>query len=105
MTKQAIGCEISSKHTAINTKKIRFSPPSLLCYFSVFAAAGGGAGVGGYGGNGGLSSYMGYNNNNYNGQRNLGYGYYRNSDQYGFVPSSRDMNLNYLSGTGYRGYN
>lgn len=61
----------------------------------------GGGGVGGYGGNGGFSQYMGYNNPNYNGQRNLGYGYYRNSDSYGFTPS-RD--LNYLSGTGYRGY-
>lgn len=53
-------------------------------------------------GNGGLNSYLGYNNNNYNGQRNLGFGYYRNTDQYGFGPSRE---ANYYSGTGYRGYN
>lgn len=53
-------------------------------------------------GNGGLNSYLGYDNNNYSGQRNLGYGYYRNSDSYGFLPS-RDSN--FYSRNGYRGYN
>lgn len=53
-------------------------------------------------GNGGLQSYGGYTNNNYGGQRNLGFGYYRGTDSYGFGPS-REMN--YYSGTGYRGYN
>lgn len=52
-------------------------------------------------GNGGLSSYNGYSNNNYGGQRNLGFGYYRGTDSYGFLPSRE---TNYYSGTGYRGY-
>lgn len=53
------------------------------------------------GGNGGLQSYNGYNNNNYNGQRNVGFGYYRGTDSNGFIPSRE---LNYYSGAGYRGY-
>lgn len=54
------------------------------------------------GGNGGLPSYNGYGTNNYNGQRNLGFGYYRGTDSYGFLPSRE---TNFYSGTGYRGYN
>lgn len=53
-------------------------------------------------GNGGLQSYNGYANSNYGGQRNLGFGYYRGTDSYGFLPSRE---VNYYSGTGYRGYN
>lgn len=57
-------------------------------------------------GNGGLQSYNGYSNNNYNGQRNLGFGYYRGTDQYGFGGGSApSRDLSYYSGTGYRGYN
>ncbi|XP_055306402.1 keratin, type I cytoskeletal 10-like, partial [Sitodiplosis mosellana] len=58
---------------------------------------GGYGGYGGYGGNGGLQSYGGYNNNNYSGQRNLGFGYSRGTDSYGFGGPSRE--LNYYSGT------
>lgn len=63
---------------------------------------GGYGGYGGYGGNGGLPSYIGYNNQNYNGKRNLGFGYYHGTNSYGLIPS-REMG--YTPGTGYRGYN
>ncbi|XP_013116141.1 prisilkin-39 isoform X1 [Stomoxys calcitrans] len=43
----------------------------------------GNGGYGGYGGNGGLRQYNGYWNPNYVGRRNLGYGYYKNTDRYG----------------------
>ncbi|XP_058986391.1 prisilkin-39 isoform X1 [Musca domestica] len=43
----------------------------------------GNGGYGGYGGNGGLRQYSGYWNPNYHGRRNLGYGYYKNTDRYG----------------------
>ena len=46
---------------------------------------GGYGGYGGYGGNGGLRQYYGYWDPNYVGRRNRGYGYYENSNTYGFV--------------------
>ncbi|KAM7357187.1 uncharacterized protein ACRADG_002658 [Cochliomyia hominivorax] len=60
---------------------------------------GGYGGYGGYGGNGGLQQYYGYWNPNYTGQRNLGYGYYTNTDQYGLPKYSTDR-VSYS----YRGY-
>lgn len=64
----------------------------------------GAGGYGGWGGNGGLNSYYGYNNNNnYQGQRNLGFGYYRGTNSYGFIPS-RESSFP-TEGGGYRGYN
>ncbi|XP_060654080.1 prisilkin-39 isoform X1 [Drosophila nasuta] len=43
-------------------------------------------GYGGYGGNGGLRQYSGYWQPDYTGQRNRGYGYYRQTDRYGLPP-------------------
>lgn len=64
----------------------------------------GAGGYGGWGGNGGLNSYYGYNNNNnYQGHRNLGYGYYRGTNSYGFIPSQEGSFP--TEGGGYRGYN
>lgn len=64
---------------------------------------GGFGGYGGWGGNGGLNSYYGYsNNNNYQGHRNLGYGYYRGTNAYGFIPSRESS---FPTEGGYRGYN
>ena len=54
-------------------------------------------GYGGYGGNGGLQSYFGYNNDNYYGNRNLGFGYYTGTNPTGVTSS------NLVSG--FRGYN
>lgn len=67
---------------------------------------GGGAGAvgyGGWGGNGKLNSYYGYNQNNYQGHRNLGFGYYRGTNAYGFIPSQESTFPS--EGGGYRGYN
>lgn len=44
---------------------------------------GGNGGYGGFGGNGGLPTYYGYNSNNYYGNRNLGYAYYKNTNTNG----------------------
>lgn len=58
---------------------------------------GGYGGYGGFGGNGGLQSYYGYNNDNYYGNRNLGYGYYSGTSPSGYVGSTLV--------SGFRGYN
>ncbi|XP_053659284.1 prisilkin-39-like [Anopheles marshallii] len=58
---------------------------------------GGYGGYGGFGGNGGLQSYYGYNNDNYYGNRNLGYGYYTGTSPSGYVGSTLV--------SGFRGYN
>ncbi|KAI8126274.1 hypothetical protein CVS40_3617 [Lucilia cuprina] len=52
---------------------------------------GGYGGYGGYGGNGGLQQYSGYWDPNYSGRRNLGYGYYRNTDIYGLPKATSDQ--------------
>lgn len=59
-------------------------------------------GYGGYGGNNGILSYLGYQNSNYHGQRNRGFGYYQGSDANGFIPLREN---DYQTGNGYRGYN
>lgn len=81
-----------------------------------------GGGYGGYGGangNAGLPSYSGYNNNNYYGNRNMGFGYYQGTNSFGLgVPSLANPNYPNPSvvsssgtvtqqnrPTGFRGYN
>lgn len=60
---------------------------------NMLGGGGGAGGYGGWGGNGGLNSYFGYNNDkNYQGHRNLGFGYYRGTNAYGFIPS-RDSDM------------
>ncbi|XP_073837471.1 uncharacterized protein isoform X1 [Musca autumnalis] len=55
---------------------------------------GGNGGYGGYGGNGGLPQYSGYWNPNYHGRRNLGYGYYKNTDRYGLPKLTKAASYN-----------
>jgi hypothetical protein len=59
----------------------------------------GGSGYGGQGGNAGLDSYYGYNNRDYQGGGNLGFGYY-STDQF----QNRNIQPQ-VTPTGYRGYN
>uniref|UniRef100_A0A1L8EIS6 Putative secreted protein n=1 Tax=Haematobia irritans TaxID=7368 RepID=A0A1L8EIS6_HAEIR len=54
----------------------------------------GNGGYGGYGGNGGLHQYYGYWNPNYVGRRNLGYGYYKNTDRYGLPKLIKEHRYN-----------
>ncbi|XP_067647455.1 keratin-associated protein 19-2 [Eurosta solidaginis] len=70
---------------------------------------GGNGGYGGYGGNGGLNQYYGYKNPLYSGQRNRGYGYYKNTDRYGLPRYDGGYNDRpYVGGRSvygaYRGY-
>lgn len=61
---------------------------------------GGYGGYGGYSGNGGLPSYLGYYDQDYQGHRNLGYGYHRGTDAFGFFrPREPIPRVN-----GFRGY-
>lgn len=76
-----------------------------------FLGAGGYGGYGGYGGangNGGLPSYSGYNNNNYYGNRNMGFGYYQGTNSYGLgvpnLPNTGNITPQ-NNPTGFRGYN
>lgn len=64
---------------------------------NILGGGGGYGGYGGYGGNGGLQQYYGYWNPSYTGQRNLGYGYYSNTDQYGLPKYTTNSQY-------YRGY-
>lgn len=61
----------------------------------------GNGGYGGFGGNGGLPTYYGYNSNNYYGNRNNGFGYYKDTSAEGLsrLSDSRD------GSHGHRGYN
>jgi hypothetical protein len=56
-------------------------------------------GYGGFGGNNGLDSYIGYNNKDYQGGGNLGYGYYSPD-----VFENRNTQPQSIP-SGYRGYN
>lgn len=58
-----------------------------------------GNGYGGMGGNNGLDSYYGYQNTDYRGGGNLGYGYYTSD-----VFANRNTQPQSVP-TGYRGYN
>lgn len=60
---------------------------------------GNGNGYGGMGGNNGLDSYFGYQNTDYRGGGNLGYGYYTSD-----VFANRNTQPQSVP-TGYRGYN
>lgn len=53
----------------------------------------------GLGGNNGLTSYVGYNNNQYQGGGNLGYGYYDSN-----LFENQNARPQYVP-SGYRGYN
>lgn len=66
-----------------------------------FIGQGGYGGYGGFGGNGGLPSYYGYNTNDYYGNRNIGYGYYSNTNLNGFPRTYTSPSII----SGYRGYN
>lgn len=59
----------------------------------------GGNGYGGMGGNNGLDSYVGYQNTDYRGGGNLGYGYYTSD-----VFANRNTQPQSVP-SGYRGYN
>lgn len=61
----------------------------------------GNGGYGGFGGNGGLPTYYGYNSNNYYGNRNNGFGYYKDTSAEGLSRSADIRDGSH----GHRGYN
>ncbi|XP_065360133.1 uncharacterized protein LOC135954016 [Calliphora vicina] len=66
-----------------------YYPPTTGTGTNILGGSGYG-GYGGYGGNGGLQQYYGYLDPNYSGRRNLGYGYYTNTNSYGLPKTTND---------------